>query len=103
MLRGGTRGLRGRRGGRRGGVLELLLGAEQRVQDLLAQALGEGEREAGGDQAEQHEPAEATAALLLRRLVERDAGVAEGFRRALEVLLELLVVEDLVRGRLAVA
>ena len=43
---------RRRRCGRRGGVLELLLGAEQRVQNLLAQALGEGERQPGADEAD---------------------------------------------------
>src|SRR5215210_425590 len=100
--RGGRR-LRRRRGGGGRGVLELLLGAEKRVQDLLAQALGEGEREPAADETEQQDPAEAAAALLLRGLAERDAGVAEVLRRLLEVLLELLVVEDLLRGRLAVA
>ena len=39
------RARRRRRRGRRG-VLELLLGAEQRVEHLLAQALGDGERDA---------------------------------------------------------
>src|SRR4051812_7226218 len=103
-LRGAARGrLRRRCGGRRGGVLELLLGAEQRVQDLLAQALGERERDPAADEAEQQDATEAAAALLLRRLVEGDAGVAEVLRRLLDVLLELLVFEDLLRGRLAVA
>src|SRR5215218_839058 len=95
--------LRRRRGGRRGGVLELLLGTEQGVQDLLAQALGEREGDTAADEAEQQYPAEAAASLLLGRLVEGDTGVAEVLRRLLDVLLELPVLEDLLRGRLAVA
>ncbi len=42
---GRRRGRLGRRGGRRvGGVVELLLGAEQRVEHLVAQALADGDR-----------------------------------------------------------
>src|SRR4051794_39306914 len=90
----------GRGGGGRRGVLELLLGAEQRVQDLLAQALGERERQARADDPHEHDAAEATAALaLLGRLAQRHGGVADRLRRLLEVLLQLLVVEDLLRRR----
>ena len=59
----GTGGCTGwRRGGR--GVLELLLGAEQRVEHLLAQALGDGERDRAADDAEQQDATEAAAALF---------------------------------------
>ena len=89
--------------GRRG-VLELLLGAEQGVEHLLAQPLGEGERDSAADDAEQQDAAEAAALLLLLgRLVQRDARVAHAARGLLDVLLELLVLEDLRRRALAVA
>ena len=46
------------RGRRRRRVLELLLGAEQRVEHLLAQILGERQREAGRDEQHQQLAAE---------------------------------------------
>ena len=58
---------------------------------------------AGADEREQELAAEPAAALLLGRLAQRDAGVAQRLGRALEVLLELLVVEEPLVGRLAVA
>src|SRR5215217_8368435 len=103
LCRGAGGRLRRRRGGGRRGVLELLLGPEQRVEDLLAQALGEREREPGADDAHQQELADAAAALLLRRLAQGHRGVADRLRRLLEVLLELLVVEQRLRRRLPVA
>src|SRR4051812_48182204 len=85
-------------GGRRG-VLELLLRTEQRVEHLLAQALGHRQRDAGADDADEQQPAEAEALLLLLgRLAQRHGDVAEVARGLLDVLLQLLVLEDL-RGR----
>src|SRR3954453_889529 len=103
LSRGPGRGTgRWRRRGR--GVLELLLGAEQRVERLLAQPLGEREGHAGADHADEQQALEAAAApLLARGLVQRDAGVPDVARRLLDVLLQLLVVEDLRRGVLPVA
>src|SRR3954470_24840302 len=78
------------RGGRRG-VLELLLGAEQRVEHLLAQPLGQRRGAPPADDAEQQDAAEPAAALaLLRRLVERHARVARAARGLADVLLQLL-------------
>src|SRR4051812_36668957 len=92
-LRRGPRGRRRRRG-RGGGVVELLLGAEQRVQDLGAQVRAERERQAGADAQEQQLAAEAALALLglLRALAQRRAGVLQSLCGSLEVLVELLVV-----------
>src|SRR5918995_511587 len=88
---GGAGGrLRRRRPARGGGVLELLLGTEQGVQDLLAQALGEREREPAADQPEHQDAPEAALALLLGRLAQGHGRVAQRLGRLLEVLLELL-------------
>src|SRR5213078_3488875 len=57
---------RGRGGSGRGGVVELLLGPEQCVQHLRAQALAEGEREPGADRQQQELAAETALALALR-------------------------------------
>src|SRR4051794_15426569 len=96
--------VRRRRGGR--GVLELLLGAEQRVEDLLAQPLADGERDAAREDEQHEQLAEAEAAapllLVLRGLAESDGRVAERLGGRLHVLLEPLVVEDRLRRRLAV-
>ena len=71
------------RGGR--GVVELLLGAEQQVEDLVAQVLAHGERDAAADDAEQQQLAEAALALpLLGPLAQRVAGVAQRVGRGLE-------------------
>ena len=64
LVRRPRRGRRRRRRSGRRGVLELLLGAEQRVERLLAQVLRDREREPGADDAEQDELAEAAAASL---------------------------------------
>src|SRR5438552_12554044 len=64
-----------RRGrGRRRRVLELLLGTEQRVEELGAKALAQGERESSADREDQELAAEATTPLLgalLGRLAQR--------------------------------
>src|SRR6476619_5375898 len=82
----------------RRGVLELLLRAEQRVEHLLAQPLGDDQGDRAADEAEQDQLAEPTAAaalLLLRRLIQADRDVAHAARGLADVLLQLLVVEDL--------
>ena len=81
------------------GVVELLLGAEQRVEHLVAQALAHGEGHAGADDADQQQLGEAAAALLLLlgALAQRLTGVAERLGGVLDFLLQLLVVEDLRR------
>src|SRR5437660_12015064 len=65
----------GRRRGRdgRGGVVELLLGPEQRIEHLRAQALAERERQPGADRQQQELAAQAPLApALLRPLLERN-------------------------------
>src|SRR5256714_887724 len=89
------------RGGGRRGVLELLLGAEQRIQHLLAQTLGQRERSARTDDQEEDPPAPALLLLGLRA-AQRVGRVAEGGRGLLELLLGLLVVEQGLRGPLPV-
>src|SRR3954451_12893232 len=78
-------------------VLELLLGAEKRVERLLAQALAEHKRQADADD-DQHQPA--TAPLRLLRRAQPVRRVLERHRRLAELLLRLLVVE---RGARALA
>ena len=92
----------GRRGGGRG-VLELLLGAEQRVEHLLAQALGDGERDAAADDVSSSRRPKLRPFLCLGASRSATRRVAERLGGVLEVLLQLLVVEDLLRRRLAVA
>src|SRR6218665_2023979 len=81
LVTGGPPGLRrrarrcGRRGGR--GVLELLFGAEERDEHLLAEALRDREGDDAADDRDQDELAEAAALLALgRRLVQGDGHVA---------------------------
>src|SRR3954453_23475353 len=68
-----------RSGRRRGRVVELLLGPEERVEDLVAQALAQGDRGAGADDAEEQELAEAAplALLLLGTLAQGLARVTQ--------------------------
>src|SRR4051794_11042455 len=80
-----------RRGGR--GVLELLLGAEQRVEHPLAQALAQSECNTGTDDQEQQLPAHAALALLLAA-AKRIGSFLQRRRRGLKLLLRLLVVKD---------
>src|SRR5688572_18182808 len=105
-VRAGRRLVRGRRGRRRGrgGVLELLLRAEQGVEDLLAQVLAHGEGQSGAHDADHEHLAEPAALLLLllRRLAQGDRCVAERLGGRPQVLLQLLVVEDLLGRVLAV-
>src|SRR5829696_3401045 len=93
----GSRGRTAVGGRRRRRVLELLLGAEQRVEHLLAQTLAERER---GARADDHQQQRA-AALALAGLLAAPQGVG-GFlqvaRRRLKLLLGLLVVEQRLGG-----
>jgi hypothetical protein len=56
--------------GRGGGVVELLLGAEEQVEELVAHVGGDGHRHAGADHQDQQLAAEATAALALAALAD---------------------------------
>src|SRR5439155_9475636 len=90
-LRGRARRLcrRPRRGGGGRGVLELLLGTEQRVEHLLAQTLGESERSARADQEQDH-PAAPAAPLLCLRAAERIGSLAQRRRGLPQLALGLL-------------
>src|SRR4051812_23754202 len=93
-----------RRRGRRGRlVVELFLGAEQRVEDLVANALAERDRgHTADDRHEDELPQAAAAALaLLRARAQRVARRAQRAGRVGKLLLELLVIQQL-RRRLAV-
>src|SRR5436190_4361880 len=75
------------RGGRR--VLELLLSAEQRVEDLLAQTLAEGESQARANEPnEEHAAATPTLPLSAQRV----GCLAQRRGRLAELLLDLLVL-----------
>src|SRR5258706_456357 len=63
VVGGGGSGRRGRRGRRR--VVELLLGAEERVEHLVAQVLAQREGQAGADDADEEQLADAALAALL--------------------------------------
>src|SRR5688572_8446237 len=98
--RGHAAGDAGRsRGGR---VLELLFGAEERVEGLLAQVLADAERHRRGHEGQEDELAQPEALLALGSFAQRFAGRAEGLAGALDVLLEALVLEDRLLRRLPV-
>src|SRR5215210_6388820 len=101
VIRRRRRRARRRHGG--AGVLELLLGAGQRVEHLLAQTLAHRQGETAGDR-HREDPAEEPAAGLLfaRSLAQGHRRVAQRLGGIPDVLLELLIVEDRLRRRLAV-
>src|SRR2546422_4115424 len=90
---GRGRGLGGGRGRRGGAVVELLLGAEQRIEHLLAQALAQCERKTGADRNDQ-QPATHAALAPPRALPERRSDLTQGDGRIAQVTLELLVLEQ---------
>src|SRR3954462_9009262 len=98
-LRSGAGGLR--RGGARGGgrrVVELLLGAEQQVEDLVPKVRAHRQRDRAADDADHKQTTEAALALLLLgALTEGVAGITQRVRRMLKILVELLVVEQRLR------
>src|SRR4030081_3067115 len=86
-------------------VLELLLGAEQRVEHLRAQLLAAGERDAAAEREHQQLAAE-TAAFPnppLGRFAQRERRVADRLEGVAKVTLQLLVLEQRLARRLAVA
>src|SRR4051794_6424238 len=88
-------------------VVELLLGAEERVEDLAAQALAGGDRDGAADDRDEQELAHAALALglglgVLGRVTQRGRRVAQRVGGALEVLVQLLVLDEDLRRRLAV-
>src|SRR6185437_2126716 len=94
-------GTRRRRRGRadRRRVLELLLGAEQGVQHLGAQALRNRQRDDRADQQDHELAAEPALLLLLGlgvlgRVRERHGGVAARLERRSKLALQLLVVDQ---------
>ncbi len=87
-------GRRRGRGGRRG-VLELLLGAEELVEDGLADVLAQRDREDGADERDEQQLQERMAALrALVGLPQRLGCGAKRLAGALEVTLKALVVEQ---------
>src|SRR5438445_12763367 len=91
---------RARRGGGRA-VLELLLGAEQRVEHLLPQAFRQRERGTRRDDQEDHPPPPA-AVLLRLGATQRVGRLAERARGLPQLALRLLVVDEGLRRALAV-
>ena len=92
-----------RRGGR--AVVELLLGPEQEVEHLRAQALVERDREhrAEGDQQQRAAEPAAPAPAHRGTFAQRAAGLAQRVDRAAQLSLQLAVLEQRLAGRLAVA
>src|SRR3954463_15243476 len=93
---------RSRRRARRRGVVELLLLAEEEVEDLVAHVLGQSDRQPAADEGEEDQLPEAAAALAVGAFAEGEARLLERVGRVLDVLLELLVLHDDLGGRLAV-
>src|SRR6202035_5374480 len=84
----------GLRRSRRRAVVELLLGTEQEVEDLRAQALAEGHRQSTRDGNQQQGPTDpSAAAATLGGLAQRARGVSQGIRRLLELALELAILK----------
>src|SRR3954471_3272084 len=92
LVLGGSRRRRRRRGV--GGVLELLLLAEELVEHLVAQVLAHGQRDRAADHEEQELAPEAALALLrsstLGSVAQRVAGVLQRGRCVGNAAVELL-------------
>jgi hypothetical protein len=101
---GGRTGRCGLRRRRRRAVVELLLGADEKVEHARAQVLAEDHRQRACDREQQQRAADPSApARLLGGLAQRARRLAQRVRRIPDLALELAILEQGSRRRLAVA